>query len=89
MTTLSIKLLQALVVSGVLSSQSSYCTLVIVSVEPSAFGAPSGPGWTDRCKAREFRCELRCNEVTQGGSMKRLACYDECREEEQECRRWR
>ena len=41
----------------------------------------------DVCRVREFRCELRCNGSTQGGSMSRLDCYTTCRSEEQYCRR--
>lgn len=47
----------------------------------------SEPGWQDRCRAREWRCELRCGDHTPGGSQRRLDCYDECRAREQECRR--
>lgn len=46
----------------------------------------AAPGWTDQCREHEFRCELRCNDSTQGGSMARLKCYARCRAREQECR---
>lgn len=43
---------------------------------------------TERCRAKEFRCELRCNEDTKGGTMSRLRCYDRCREDEADCRKY-
>ena len=42
----------------------------------------------DRCRAKEFKCEARCNEDTKGGTMARLRCYDRCREDEQDCRKY-
>lgn len=44
------------------------------------------PGWSDKCRAREWRCELRCGDKTPGGSMDRLRCYDLCREKERICK---
>lgn len=41
-----------------------------------------------RCRAKEFRCELRCNEDTKGGTMARLKCYERCREDEADCRKY-
>ncbi len=41
-----------------------------------------------RCRAKEFRCELRCNENTKGGTLGRLRCYERCRENEAECRKY-
>jgi len=43
---------------------------------------------TERCRAKEFKCELRCNEDTRGGTMSRLKCYDRCREDEADCRKY-
>ena len=42
----------------------------------------------DRCRAREFRCEERCNEDTKGGTLPRLRCYERCREDERDCRKY-
>lgn len=41
-----------------------------------------------RCRAKEFKCELRCNEDTKGGTMSRLKCYERCREDEADCRKY-
>jgi hypothetical protein len=41
-----------------------------------------------RCRAREFHCELRCNDDTRGGTMARLKCYERCREDEALCRKY-
>lgn len=43
---------------------------------------------TERCRAKEFKCELRCNEDTRGGTLPRLRCYERCREDEADCRRY-
>lgn len=42
----------------------------------------------DRCRAKEFKCERRCNEDTKGGSLARMRCYDRCREDERDCRKY-
>lgn len=42
-----------------------------------------------RCRAKYFKCELRCNEDTKGATMSRIRCYDRCRENEAECRKYR
>lgn len=39
------------------------------------------------CRDRAFRCALRCNEVTEGGSLARLQCYARCEEREGYCRK--
>lgn len=39
------------------------------------------------CRDRKWRCELRCVRDTPGGSMERLRCYDDCREDYHNCRR--
>lgn len=41
-----------------------------------------------RCRAKEFKCEMRCNEDTNGGTIARLRCYDRCRENEADCRKY-
>lgn len=41
-----------------------------------------------RCRAKEFKCELRCNEDTKGGTLERLRCYERCREDEADCRKY-
>lgn len=46
------------------------------------------PVSSERCRAKEFRCELRCNEDTKGGTLARLKCYERCREDELYCRRY-
>lgn len=43
---------------------------------------------SERCRAKEFKCELRCNEDTKGGTLTRLRCYERCREDEAECRKY-
>lgn len=48
----------------------------------------SSSATSDRCRAKEFRCELRCNEDTKGGTMARLKCYERCREDEADCRKY-
>ncbi len=40
------------------------------------------------CRAKFFRCELRCNEDTKGGTLQRLRCYERCREDEAFCRKY-
>jgi hypothetical protein len=42
----------------------------------------------NRCRAKHFKCEMRCNEDTKGGTMARMKCYDRCREDEQDCRKY-
>lgn len=46
------------------------------------------PANSERCRAKEFRCELRCNEDTKGGTLARLRCYERCREDEADCRKY-
>lgn len=46
------------------------------------------PPTSDRCRAKEARCELRCNEDTKGGTLARLRCYERCREDEADCRKY-
>lgn len=58
------------------------CILFFVQV---ARCAPAPFLKSNRCRAHEHRCELRCNEDTPGGSLRRLLCYDKCRERESEC----
>lgn len=41
-----------------------------------------------RCRAKEFKCRMRCDEDTKGGTMARIKCYDRCREDEQDCRKY-
>lgn len=41
----------------------------------------------DICRDRRWHCELRCVRDTEGGSMQRLRCYDDCREDYLNCRR--
>lgn len=43
---------------------------------------------SERCRAKEFRCESRCNEDTKGGTLARLRCYERCREDEVDCRKY-
>lgn len=51
-------------------------------------GAPTAPDFSreNLCRARAFRCELRCNETTPGGTLERMRCYERCREEHHFCR---
>lgn len=43
---------------------------------------------SQRCRAKEFKCEFRCNEDTKGGTLARLRCYERCREDEADCRKY-
>lgn len=43
---------------------------------------------SSRCRAKELKCELRCNEDTKGGTLPRLRCYERCREDEADCRKY-
>lgn len=54
----------------------------------AALSAMQGGKTADRCREREFRCELRCNDDTPGGSLKRMRCYERCREDENYCRKY-
>jgi hypothetical protein len=57
--------------------------ILLLALLPLLFQANS-----DRCRAKEFRCEMRCNEDTKGGTMSRLKCYERCREDETACRKY-
>lgn len=39
----------------------------------------------NECYARQFQCEVRCDQRTQPGSMKQLECRDRCREKLLQC----
>ncbi len=41
-----------------------------------------------RCQAKKFKCDLRCNEDTKGGTLARLRCYERCTENETDCRKY-
>lgn len=40
---------------------------------------------SQRCRAHEQKCEMRCQEDYRGGSLNQMLCRDRCRDKELEC----
>jgi len=57
--------------------------LAMLSISTSASATPVD----DHCRARETRCEMKCSTSHKVGSAEHLRCNDECRNDEQFCRR--
>lgn len=58
-----------------------------IAKKPAAEAQPY-QGGVERCRAKAFRCEQRCDDDTKGGTMARIKCYDRCREDENDCRKY-